>query len=200
MRILIAVLLLIPSLLIAQPRVTLETNYGDIVLSLDEQRAPQSVANFLNYVDEGFYNDTIFHRVISGFMVQGGGFDSKGQRKATHDPIDNEADNGLRNRRGTVAMARTQNPHSASSQFFINHRDNRSLDHTGKSAQGWGYAVFGKVESGMDVVDNIARVSTGNRRLSGMPAQNVPLEPVVILRAFRTDASDNPETDHHAHE
>jgi peptidyl-prolyl cis-trans isomerase B (cyclophilin B) len=162
-----------------QPRVQLQTSHGTIVLALDAAKAPKTVENFLAYVRSGFYDGTIFHRVIPGFMIQGGGFDVEMDQKPTEAPIVNEADNGLTNRRGTIAMARTGNPHSATAQFFVNLVDNKPLDHTGKSQQGWGYTVFGEVVEGMDVVDRIAGVKTGYK----MPHQNVPLEPVVIEKA-----------------
>lgn len=161
------------------PHVALHTNYGDIVLELDNEKAPKSTANFLEYVRSGHYNGTIFHRVINGFMIQGGGFDSNMTQKPTNDPIPNEADNGLKNLAGTIAMARTNDPDSASAQFFINVVDNDFLNHTGKTPQGWGYAVFGKVIQGMDVVDKIKAVETGNRGFH----QNVPVDPVVINSA-----------------
>ena len=132
----------------ANPRVALETNKGKIVLELDAVKAPKSVANFLEYVKSGHYDGTVFHRVMAGFMVQGGGFDTRLEQKATRPPIQNEADNGLKNNRGTVAMARTPDPHSASAQFFVNLVDNASLNHKSKDAQGWGYTVFGKVVEG----------------------------------------------------
>ncbi|MCB1747923.1 MAG: peptidyl-prolyl cis-trans isomerase [Gammaproteobacteria bacterium] len=161
------------------PRVLLETNRGDITVELDQAKAPRSVANFLDYVSAGFYDGTIFHRVIPGFMIQGGGFTSDMIRKPTRDPIENEADNGRLNKRGTLAMARTQDPHSATAQFFINLVDNDFLDHQGKTPRGWGYAVFGDVVDGMNVVDDIAAVETG--RVEGMA--DVPLEPIVIEHA-----------------
>jgi len=155
----------------------IHTSMGDIHLKLFRDRAPESVKNFVQYAEDGFYTDTIFHRVIPGFMIQGGGLTEDLERKATRDPITNEADNGIANTRGTVAMARTMQPHSATSQFFINHADNASLDHTGKQdPRSWGYAVFAEVTKGMDVVDKIAQVETttvGRHR-------NVPKEPVVI--------------------
>jgi len=157
--------------------VKLETSKGDIVIELNSKAAPITVKNFLTYVDEGFYNKTIFHRVIPGFMIQGGGFTADMERKKTHDPIANEAKNGLSNARGTIAMARTNDPDSATAQFFINHADNTPLDHGGVS--GAGYAVFGKTIEGMDVVDAIAAVTTTTR--SGMA--DVPVEPVVINSA-----------------
>lgn len=178
---------LLPGLLLANPQVRLETTAGPITIELYEEKAPQSVANFLQYVDSGFYDGTLFHRVIQGFMIQGGGFDKNGQRKATQAPIQNEADNGLSNQRGTLAMARTGDPHSATAQFFINQVDNRSLDHSGKNARGWGYAVFGKVTDGMTVVDNIAREQTTTQRLGGMMARDVPAVPIIITRAYRLD-------------
>lgn len=162
------------------PHVRLKTNFGDIQLELDREKAPKSVDNFLAYVNEGFYDGTIFHRVIDGFMLQGGGFMQDYKRKDTKPTIDNEADNGLKNNRGTVAMARTNMPHSASSQFFINVVDNDFLNHRSPTQEGWGYAVFGKVIQGMDVVDKIRKVPTG----SGGPfPKDVPQDPVVILKA-----------------
>lgn len=158
-------------------KVTLHTNHGDIVIQLHDDKAPETVANFLNYCRDGFYNGTIFHRVISGFMVQGGGYESGMKQKAAGEPIKNEADNGLKNKRGTVAMARTQNPHSATSQFFINLADNNFLNHTGESIQGWGYCVFGEVVEGMETVDTIAAVETGS---AGMH-RDVPREDVTII-------------------
>ena len=163
----------------APPRVVLETTAGEIVLELDPARAPQTVENFLAYVEAGFYDGTIFHRVIPGFMVQGGGFTPDMQQKATRSPVKNEATNGLLNRRGTIAMARTSNPHSATAQFFINLADNAPLDQAAARPGDFGYTVFGHVVSGMDAVDTIARVATGNRG----PHQNVPVEPVVIRSA-----------------
>jgi peptidyl-prolyl cis-trans isomerase B (cyclophilin B) len=156
--------------------ITLHTNHGDIVLELDFAKAPKSAANFLQYCKEGHYNGTIFHRVIPNFMVQGGGFEPGMNQKKARAPIQNEADNGLSNAIGTVAMARTSEPHSASSQFFINVSDNKFLNHTGKNSQGWGYAVFGKVTGGMDVVNKIKGVKTTSK--SGH--QDVPVEDVVI--------------------
>jgi peptidyl-prolyl cis-trans isomerase A (cyclophilin A) len=154
--------------------VRIATSKGDIVVALDADRAPKTVANFLAYVDDGFYQGTIFHRVIEDFMIQGGGFDRDMNKKATGEPVENEAANGLENRRGTIAMARTGDPHSATAQFYINHRDNPSLDYP--SFDGWGYAVFGEVTSGMDVVDAIAGTPTTRR--GGM--RDVPSEPVTI--------------------
>lgn len=163
------------------PRVALETSMGEIVLELDAQQAPVTVENFLAYVNDGFYDGTIFHRVIEGFMIQGGGFTPEMAQKPTRGAITNEADNGLRNDRGTVAMARLPEPHSATAQFFVNTVDNTFLNHRSKTAQGWGYAVFGRVVSGMEVVDAIAEVKTGARGA----AKDVPLEAVVIQRAYR---------------
>lgn len=177
-----------PEAPMTQPRVQLETSLGTIVLELDSAKAPKTVENFLGYVRSGFYDGTIFHRVIPGFMIQGGGFTSEMQQKKTGAPIQNEADNGLDNRRGTIAMARTGDPHSATAQFFINLVDNRPLDHTDKSMRGWGYTVFGEVVEGIDVVDRIARVPTGNA--SGH--QNVPREPVTIERATVVEAAPAP--------
>jgi peptidyl-prolyl cis-trans isomerase B (cyclophilin B) len=163
------------------PRVALETLKGTIVLELDAARAPKSVENFLAYVDAGHYDGTVFHRVIDGFMVQGGGFTAEMTQKPTRPPVENEADNGLKNKRGTVAMARTMDPHSASAQFFVNTVDNDFLDHRSKDARGWGYAVFGRVVEGMEVVDAITKVATANRG----PFENVPVEPVMIQKATR---------------
>jgi peptidyl-prolyl cis-trans isomerase B (cyclophilin B) len=159
--------------------VKLHTNFGEITLELDADKAPTTVANFLQYVESGFYDNTIFHRVIDGFMIQGGGFDSSMKQKATKDNIKNEADNGLQNKVYTVAMARTPDPHSASSQFFINVGDNDFLDFSAPTSQGWGYCVFGKVTGGTEVIDKIKKTKTGSK--SGH--QDVPLENVVIERA-----------------
>lgn len=156
--------------------VVLHTNHGDITLELDAEKAPKSVENFLQYANDGFYNGTIFHRVIKNFMIQGGGFNADMSQKDSSTPIENEADNGLSNDNYTVAMARTMDPHSATAQFFINVQDNDFLNHTGKNSQGWGYAVFGKVTAGQDVVEAIKGVSTGN---TGMH-QDVPTEAVII--------------------
>lgn len=163
-----------------QPRVRLDTSMGEIVLELYPDKAPKTVDNFLRYVKEGFYNGTIFHRVIRNFMIQGGGFTSTYERKPTHDPIPNEAFNGLKNDRGTIAMARTSMPHSATSQFFINTVNNDSLNFTGKSMRGWGYAVFGKVIKGMSVVDRIQRVATGSGPIA---PRDMPQVKVVIKKA-----------------
>ena len=156
--------------------VLMQTNYGDITIELNHEKAPISAANFEQYVRDGFYDGVIFHRVIDGFMVQGGGFDVSMDQKETRANIENEADNGLKNDEGTLAMARTMDPHSASAQFFINVGDNAFLNHSGKNSQGWGYAVFGKVVEGMDIVNKIKKVATTSK--SGH--QDVPAEPVVI--------------------
>ena len=192
MRLAAALLALLPGLLLANPVVRLDTTAGPVTIELYEDKAPKSVANFLQYVDSGFYNGTQFHRVISGFMIQGGGFDQSGQRKATREPIQNEADNGLKNKRGTLAMARTSNPHSATAQFFVNLVDNRNLDFTGKSTRGWGYTVFGAVTDGMNVVDNIARERTTSQRLNGMMARDVPQVPILITKAYRLEDDSTP--------
>ncbi|PPD50202.1 MAG: peptidylprolyl isomerase [Methylobacter sp.] len=160
-------------------KVKLTTSLGNIVIQLNTEKAPISSANFLSYVKEGFYTDTIFHRVIPGFMAQGGGFDSSFSQKTTHAPIKNEADNGLANTRGTLAMARTSDPDSATAQFFINYKDNAFLNHTSPTASGWGYAVFAEVIEGMDVVDAMAKEATGNRG----PHQDVPKTDIVIQKA-----------------
>ena len=164
--------------------IKMETNYGTIVIELDAERAPITAENFKKYVADQFFDNTIFHRVIPNFMIQGGGFNTGMTQKQTLDPIENEADNGLANDRGTIAMARTMDPHSASSQFFINLKDNAFLNHTGKNAQGWGYCVFGKVTEGMDVVDKIAAVATGSH---GGHA-DVPVEDVIITRVEEVDS------------
>jgi len=164
--------------------ITLHTNYGDIDIELDFDRAPKTAANFLQYCRENFYAGTIFHRVIPGFMVQGGGMDANMREKRGNPPIQNEADNGLKNDIGTLAMARTNDPHSASSQFFINIADNGFLNHTAKDARGWGYAVFGKVVNGMAVVDEIKAVPTG----SAGHHQDVPTVTVEIERVTVSDA------------
>ena len=158
-------------------QVTISTSIGDIQLELDGEKAPITVENFKTIAGSGYYEGTIFHRVINGFMVQGGGLTADMNNKSSGtSPIQNEANNGLSNDRGTIAMARTGEPHSATSQFFINHKDNGFLNHTGENPQGWGYAVFGKVTDGMDVVDQIADVATGNVG----PYQDVPLEVITI--------------------
>ena len=164
------------------PQVELNTNKGRIVLELNAEKAPITVANFLEYVRDGFYDCVIFHRVMDGFMIQGGGMDENFKEKATRDAIENEADNGLTNDLGTIAMARTQAPHSASAQFFINVGNNAFLNHSGKTAQGWGYAVFGKVVEGMDVVNAIKVVKTGNRGGHGdVPVENIVIESAKVI-------------------
>jgi len=157
-------------------QVLMTTTVGPITLELDADNAPKTVENFLSYVSSGFYDGTIFHRVIDNFMIQGGGFDAEMSQKETEAPIENEANNGLKNLRGSIAMARTQDPHSATAQFFINVKDNDFLNHTGENMQGWGYAVFGKVAEGEDVLDKIRCVQTG----SAAGHQDVPLEPIII--------------------
>lgn len=161
------------------PVIKLQTSLGDIVLELDAEKAPVTVENFVQYVKDGHYDGTIFHRVIPNFMIQGGGFDADMKQKETRAPIKNEADNGLKNDKYTIAMARTPDPHSASAQFFINVKDNDFLNFSAPTANGWGYAVFGKVTDGFDVVDAIAKVKTGNRG----PHGDVPVDPIVITKA-----------------
>jgi cyclophilin family peptidyl-prolyl cis-trans isomerase len=163
------------------PRVALETSKGRIVVELDDEKAPMTVANYLAYVDDGFYAGTVFHRVIQGFMIQGGGFTAELAKKPTQAPVLNEAKNGLKNERGTIAMARTNDPHSATAQFFINTNDNDQLDHP--SFDGWGYAVFGRVIEGLETLDAIAAVETGHS--GGM--SDVPREAVVIESAQRVE-------------
>lgn len=161
--------------------ITLHTNYGDIVIELDFDKAPTTAANFKQYAEEGFYNGTIFHRIIDGFMIQGGGMTEDMEQKPTRAPIQNEADNGLKNVNGSVAMARTNDPHSATAQFFINVKDNSFLNHTGKTSQGWGYCVFGKVTDGMEVVNKIKSVKTGTKGYhSDVPTEAVIIESVSI--------------------
>ncbi|MAM70812.1 MAG: peptidylprolyl isomerase [Gammaproteobacteria bacterium] len=161
--------------------IVLHTNQGDITLELDFDKAPVSAANFKQYAEAGHYDGTIFHRVIDGFMIQGGGFEPGMKQKATGEPIQNEADNGLSNDKGTVAMARTMEPHSASAQFFINVSDNDFLNHTDKSPQGWGYAVFGKVSDGMDVVEKIKNCETGfNGGHQDVPVEDIIIESVTV--------------------
>ena len=156
--------------------ILMTTTVGPITLELDADNAPKTVENFLSYVNNGFYDGTIFHRVINNFMIQGGGFTAEMEQKATEAPIENEANNGLQNARGTIAMARTQDPHSATAQFFINVQDNDFLNHTGENMQGWGYAVFGKVTDGEDVLEKIRCVQTGSQG----GHQDVPVEPIII--------------------
>ncbi len=162
--------------------VKLETTMGDIVIELNEEKAPVTVNNFLNYVRDGFFDGTIFHRVIPSFMIQGGGMNDQMVQKSTQEPIKNEADNGLPNDRGTIAMARTQDPDSATAQFFINHKDNAFLNYTAPSIQGWGYCVFGNVTDGMDVVDAIASVKTTNRGgHSDVPEDNIVITAITVI-------------------
>ena len=156
--------------------VMMTTTVGPMKIELDADSAPKTVENFLSYVAGGFYDGTIFHRVIDNFMIQGGGFTADMEQKSTQAPIENEANNGLKNQRGTIAMARTQDPHSATAQFFINVQDNDFLNHTGENMQGWGYAVFGKVTDGEDVLDKIRGVQTGSQA----GHQDVPVEPIII--------------------
>ncbi len=177
---LLALFLAVPAMAAVQVKV--ETSEGTIMLELDEAKAPATVANFLRYVDEGFYNGTIFHRVIKDFMIQGGGFTTDLKRKETAEPIKNEADNGLLNERGTIAMARTQIVDSATSQFFINHKDNPFLDHKDRTARGYGYAVFGRVIGGMDVVDKIAAVAI---KQGAGPFASLPVNTVEIISVTR---------------
>ncbi|MDP6968683.1 MAG: peptidylprolyl isomerase [Gammaproteobacteria bacterium] len=163
-------------------KVLMTTNFGNITIELDHDKAPITAANFAQYVKDGFYDGVIFHRVIDGFMIQGGGFDADMKQKPTRDNIENEADNGLSNDTGTLAMARTMDPHSASAQFFINVNDNGFLNHTGKDPQGWGYAVFAKVTEGMDVVNQIKGVTTTMRAgHQDVPAENVVIESASML-------------------
>ena len=164
-------------------KVTLTTNHGDIVLMLNAEKAPKTVENFLTYVKAGHYDGTIFHRVIPNFMIQGGGFTTDMEQKPTNDPIENEANNGLSNTIGSIAMARTMDPHSASCQFFINVKDNDFLNFKNESMQGWGYCVFGQVVEGMDVVETIKNVDTGNYSVH----QDVPVESVIIEKAIVTE-------------
>tara|TARA_S200000501_G_C20862816_1_gene760607 strand:- start:1083 stop:1580 length:498 start_codon:yes stop_codon:yes gene_type:complete len=160
-------------------KVNLETNLGNITIELDKKKAPKTVNNFVKYIQEGHYDKTIFHRVINGFMIQGGGFEKNMKEKATTAPIENEADNGLKNKAYTLAMARTSDPHSASAQFFINLVDNDFLDHSSKTMSGWGYAVFGKVIKGMEVVDKISEVATATKGFH----DDVPVKPITIKKA-----------------
>lgn len=165
--------------------ITMTTNYGDIILKLDFENTPKTTENFLKYVENNFYNDTIFHRVINGFMIQGGGFTSDMKEKTTDEPIINEADRGVSNTRGTIAMARTSDPHSATAQFFINVEDNLFLDHKNKTMDGWGYCVFGHVIDGMNVVDKIKVVET----TSQLGHQDVPVEQVLIKEIKMTNSN-----------
>ncbi|MCW2270688.1 MULTISPECIES: peptidylprolyl isomerase [Pseudomonas] len=160
-------------------KVKLSTNHGDIILKLDAEKAPKTVENFVQYVKEGHYDNTVFHRVIKGFMIQGGGFEPSMSQKKTRASIQNEADNGLKNTKYSIAMARTMEPHSASAQFFINASNNDFLNHSGKNVQGWGYAVFGEVTEGQDIVDKIEGVATGSKA----GHQDVPKDDVIIEKA-----------------
>ena len=156
--------------------ITIQTNFGNITVKLDIEKAPQTVANFMTYIESGFYEKTLFHRVIPNFMIQGGGFDTNFNQKPANNRVENEADNGLENTIGTIAMARTSDPHSASSQFFINTAENGFLNYQSRSTQGWGYCVFGNVTEGMEVVNTISELATGSR----MGHQDVPSEEVII--------------------
>ena len=168
------------------PKVRLETNFGDIDLELDRVKAPKSVANFMDYVKQGYYDNTIFHRVIDGFMIQGGGFTADYEKKNSNPPVENEGNNMLKNKTGTIAMARTSAPHSATAQFFINVADNGFLDHTAPTMRGWGYAVFGKVTNGMAAVNKIKGLPPGP---GGPFRKDAPQSPVIILKAYEiTDA------------
>jgi peptidyl-prolyl cis-trans isomerase B (cyclophilin B) len=168
-----------PALIKESIMVELHTNHGVIKLELDADKAPKSVENFLNYVKAGHYDNTVFHRVIDGFMIHGGGFEPGMKQKPTEAPIDNEANNGLKNVKGSIAMARTNDPHSATAQFFINVNDNDFLNHSSPTPQGWGYAVFGKVVDGLDIVDAIRKVKTGSKGFH----QDVPVDDVIIEKA-----------------
>lgn len=174
-------------------KIKMETNRGDIILELDTNKAPLSVANFVSYANSGYYDGTIFHRVISNFMIQGGGFDEDLIRKTTKEPIQNEASNGLKNKRGTIAMARLPDPHSATSQFFINVKDNPALDYTGdQNGRTWGYAVFGSVIEGMDVVDEIRYTQTGPNPpfRSDVPIKTMLIEKVSVINETKEQATD----------
>jgi len=177
----------VPAAIAANPKLRIETTRGDITVELYPDQAPATVENFLKYVDAGFYNGTAFHRVIKNFMIQGGGFDKEMRKKITRVPIKNEADNGLKNQRGTLAAARTMDPHSATAQFFINHKDNGFLDHKSKDRRGWGYTVFGKVTNGMEVVDEIATIPTGAFLKDGKEvfSKDVPKDAVIIEKITR---------------
>lgn len=166
------------------PQVAFDTSAGTIVIELNQEKAPKTVANFLAYVASGHYNGTIFHRVIKDFMIQGGGFDENFSQKSAPNLVDNEADNGLKNEEGTIAMARTSDPHSASAQFFINAKNNTFLNYTSKTPQGWGYAVFGKVVSGLDIVKQIEGVKTSNKNGHGdVPVTNIVINKATLLEA-----------------
>ena len=162
--------------------IKIETTFGDIVINLDEENTPKTAANFKQYVESGFYDGVIFHRVINGFMIQGGGFDTNMQQKPNQSSIQNEANNALPNKRGTIAMARTSDPHSASTQFFINVADNEFLDYKAKTPQGWGYCVFGQIVEGMDVADKISQVATGNRAgYSDVPVNEIVINKIILI-------------------
>ena len=182
---------------LAGTQVRINTNLGPITLELADDKAPKTVANFLAYAREGFYDGTIFHRVIDGFMIQGGGFTADFKQKPTHAPVANEADNGLKNQRGAIAMARTSDPQSATAQFFINVNDNPNLDYRSSTPQGWGYAVFGKVTGGMDIVDKIRQTPTSRGgpggQFSDVPATPVVIESVTILPASSPAPTSAPE-------
>jgi peptidyl-prolyl cis-trans isomerase B (cyclophilin B) len=173
----------------ANPQVELKTSMGTVVIELYPDKAPRTVENFLQYAKDGFYDGTMFHRVIPGFMIQGGGFTPDFRQKPSRAPVRNEADNGLKNATGTVAMARTPDPHSATAQFFINVADNDLLDYTAATPQGWGYCVFGRVVKGMNVVERIVKVATGP---GPQPHENVPLQPIVIERARLLSKAEKP--------
>ncbi len=170
------------------PKIKIETNKGNMMLELYPDKAPKTVANFLRYVDNGFYDNTLIHRIIPGFVIQGGGFTPDYKRKETDQPVQNEADNGLKNIRGSISMARTHNPHSASSQFFINLKDNKALDHRDKSLRGWGYCVFGQVITGMQVADTIAKVPTQQK-----PMPDSPIDAVIITHISRQTPNSKPK-------
>ncbi|KIO49062.1 peptidylprolyl isomerase [Nitrosospira sp. NpAV] len=178
----------------ANPQVEIKTNFGSVVLELYPDKAPKTVGNFLNYVKDGYYTGTVFHRVIPGFMIQGGGFDKTLKQKATRQPVENEAANGLRNDIGTVAMARTSDPHSASAQFFINVANNAFLNHTAPTQQGYGYTVFGKVVKGMEIVNRIADAPTGAAGPfpSDVPNVTVVIEEIKLIAAEPASAASNP--------
>ena len=162
--------------------IRMQTNHGEIEIELDSEKAPETSANFLQYVKDGFYDGTIFHRVIDGFMIQGGGLEPGMKEKQTRAPVKNEANNGLKNERGTIAMARTQDPHSATAQFFINLADNKFLNHSSPTIDGWGYCVFGRVTKGMDVVDTIKGVATTTKGYhQDVPAEDVVIEKVEVI-------------------
>jgi cyclophilin family peptidyl-prolyl cis-trans isomerase len=186
----VCALLLSAGAFAANPQVEIKTNFGTVAVELYPEKAPKTVENFLQYVKDGFYKDSIFHRVIPGFMIQGGGFSKAMEQKPTRDPVGIESNNGLKNDTGTIAMARTQNPNSATAQFFINLTDNAFLNYSAPTVRGYGYTVFGKVVKGMDVVERIVKVPTGP---GPAPHQDVPVKPVVIESARVLDAGAKPE-------